>query len=327
MISYLTIKIVRMENALKEQKGAKKTSLQELPRIGDRVSFIYVEHAKINRSDSAITVLDSKGTVHIPVAMIGVLLLGPGTDITHRAVELIGDTGTSIVWVGERGVRNYAHGRALAHSTKLLERQAELVSNRRTRLDVARKMYQMRFPNEDVSKLTMQQLRGREGARVRKVYRDLAKKYKVEWTRREYKVDDFESGTVVNKALSVANVGLYGLVHTVIVALGLSAGLGFIHTGHDLSFVYDIADLYKSDLTIPLSFKIASEYNDEDDIERLTRLRLRDSFVDGGVMERVVKDLQFLLGVKKTDEFLIDTISLWDDKNELVEYGVSYRES
>lgn len=312
---------------VKELKGAKKTELKELPRISDRVTFIYVEHAKINRNDSAITVLDSKGTIKIPVAMIGVLLLGPGTDISHRAVELIGDTGTSIAWVGERGVRNYAHGRALAHSTKLLEKQAGLVSNNRSRLDVARKMYQMRFPNEDVSKLTMQQLRGREGARIRKVYRTLSKEYHVDWTGREYNVDDFDAGTVINKALSVANVALYGLVHSIIVALGLSPGLGFIHTGHDLSFVYDIADLYKTDTTIPISFEIASNYGDEDDIETITRLKVRDAFVDGKIMAKVVKDLQYLLGVEKDDELLMDSINLWDDKKNLVSYGISYREN
>ena len=127
--------------------GAKKTELPELPRIDDRVTFIYIEHAIINRQDSAITVTDKRGIVCIPAAMVGVLLLGPGTDISHRAVELIGDTGTSMVWVGERGVRHYAHGRALAHSTRFLEKQAKLVSNTRSRLDVARKMYQLRFPD------------------------------------------------------------------------------------------------------------------------------------------------------------------------------------
>ena len=102
---------------MKKQAGAKKTELKELPRIGDRVSFIYIEHSKINKIDSSITVTDNRGTVRIPVSMIGVLLLGPGTDISHRAVEIIGDAGTSIVWVGERGVRNYAYGRPLAHSS------------------------------------------------------------------------------------------------------------------------------------------------------------------------------------------------------------------
>jgi CRISPR-associated protein Cas1 len=310
---------------MKEKFGAKKTELRELPMISDRVSFIYVEHSKINRSDSAVTVSDSRGTVKIPAAMIGVLLLGPGTDISHRAVELIGDTGTSLVWVGERGVRHYAHGRALSHSTKLLESQAKLVTNTRSRLLVARKMYQMRFPDEDVSQLTMQQLRGREGARVRSAYRKYSKKYGVKWTKREYNVDDYHSGSIINQALSSANVALYGLVYSVVVALGISPGLGFIHTGHDLSFVYDIADLYKAEVTIPIAFEIASTSTEKEDIGRKTRLKVRDYFVDGKLMARIVKDLQYLLG-DEGDEIMVENISLWDDKEKLVKYGVSYKE-
>lgn len=310
---------------MKEKFGAKKTELRELPMISDRVSFIYVEHSKINRSDSAVTVSDSRGTVKIPAAMIGVLLLGPGTDISHRAVELIGDTGTSLVWVGERGVRHYAHGRALSHSTKLLESQAKLVTNTRSRLLIARKMYQMRFPDEDVSQLTMQQLRGREGARVRSAYRKYSKKYGVKWTKREYNVDDYHSGSIINQALSSANVALYGLVYSVVVALGISPGLGFIHTGHDLSFVYDIADLYKAEVTIPIAFEIASTSTEKEDIGRKTRLKVRDYFVDGKLMARIVKDLQYLLG-DEGDEIMVENISLWDDKEKLVKYGVSYKE-
>lgn len=311
---------------MKEKFGAKKTSLKELPKISDRVSFIYVEHAKINRVDSAITVADSKGIVRIPAAMLGVLLLGPGTDISHRAVELIGDTGTSMIWVGEHGVRQYAHGRSLAHSTRFLEKQAKLVSNSRSRLRVARKMYQMRFPNEDVSGLTMQQLRGREGARIRKVYSLQAKKYNIPWTKRDYNPENFEDGTPVNQALSAANVALYGLVHSIIVALGASPGLGFVHTGHDLSFVYDVADLYKAETTIPIAFEIAANCQPGDDIGKITRLKVRDSFVDGKLMVQIVKDLQNLLDIEESEELVVDILALWDDKERLVKHGVSYRE-
>lgn len=309
-----------------KHSGAKKTELSELPRIGDRVTFIYVEHAKINRQDSAITVLDSQGIVRIPAAMIGVILLGPGTDISHRAVELIGDTGTCLIWVGERGVRYYASGRSLARSTRFLEKQAKLVSNRRSRLGVARQMYQMRFPNEDVSKLTMQQLRGREGSRIRKIYRQLSQTHQVEWSGREYNPDDFESGTPVNQALSAANVSLYGVAHSMIVALGMSPGLGFVHTGHELSFVYDIADLYKADLTIPLAFELAAGIEEEDDIGRLARHKVRDKMIDGKMMKRMVKDLQDLMEVDPADQLQTDTLNLWDDKESLVEYGVNYQE-
>lgn len=306
--------------------GAKKAELTELPKISDRVSFIYVERAKINRVDSAITILDYRGTVQLPAAMIGVLLLGPGTDISHRAIELIGDTGTTVIWVGERGVRFYAGGTPLAHSTKFLEKQATLVSNNRTRLDVARKMYEMRFKGEEVSKFTMQQLRGREGARIRKVYRELSKEYKVEWSGREYKVDDYDDGTPVNKALSAANVSLYGVCHSVIAALGMSPGLGFVHTGHDKSFVYDIADLYKAEITIPIAFKIASEANENDDVGTLARLAVRDKMVDGKLLKRIVDDLQFLMKVEDDEQIEIDVLNLWDEKNENVRHGISYQE-
>lgn len=311
---------------MKEKISAKKTKLNELPRIKDRVSFIYLEHAKINRHDGSITVTDKQGVLKIPAAIIGVLLLGPGTDITHRAIELIGDTGTSIVWVGERGVRHYAHGRALSHSSRYLDKQAKLVSNSRTRLMVARKMYQLRFPNEDVSKLTMQQLRGREGSRIRTLYRVLAKEYKVEWSGRSYNPDDFESGSIINQALSAAHFALYGLVYSVIVALGISPGLGFIHTGHDLSFVYDIADLYKGEFTIPIAFKVASENDKDDDVGRITRLKVRDAFADGKLIQRMVKEVQFLLEVDEDELVEADIINLWDEKTSLAKHGINYSE-
>lgn len=306
-----------------DKAGAKKTELNELPRISDRVSFIYLEHAKINRQDSAIAVRDQQGLICIPCSMIGVLLLGPGTDISHRAIELIGDTGTTIVWVGERGVRFYAQGRPLAHTTRLLEAQAKLVSNTKTRVMVARKMYQMRFGDEDVSKLTMQQLRGREGARVRKIYRKQSKRHHVEWNGRHYDIEDFLEGSVIDQALSAANVSLYGVVHSVIAALGMSAGLGFVHTGHDKSFVYDIADLYKDELTIPLAFQVAAECNEDDDIGKITRLKMRDALVDGKLLKRIVQDLQYLMGI--TDEIIEgDVLHLWDDKDGLIKHGVNY---
>lgn len=306
-----------------DKAGAKKTELNELPRISDRVSFIYLEHAKINRQDSAIAVRDQQGLICIPCSMIGVLLLGPGTDISHRAIELIGDTGTTIVWVGERGVRFYAQSRPLAHTTRLLEAQAKLVSNTKTRVMVARKMYQMRFGDEDVSKLTMQQLRGREGACVRKIYRKQSKRHHVEWNGRHYDIENFLEGSVIDQALSAANVSLYGVVHSVIAALGMSAGLGFVHTGHDKSFVYDIADLYKAELTIPLAFQVAAECNEDDDIGKITRLKMRDALVDGKLLKRIVQDLQYLMGI--TDEIIEgDVLHLWDDKDGLIKHGVNY---
>lgn len=308
------------------ESGAKKADLSELVRVRDRITFLYLEHAKLNRQDSAIVVLDNRGRVAVPAALISVLMLGPGVDVTHRAMELIGDSGMSVVWVGERGVRQYAHGRPLTHSSALLMAQAKLVSNNRTRAEVARKMYQMRFPNDDVSTLSLQVLRGKEGARVRQIYRQESERTGVAWTRREYNPDDFQDGSPINQALTAAHAALYGLAYSVIVAMGASPGLGFVHTGHDLSFVYDFADLYKAEVTIPIAFSVVATAENQDDIGRQTRLAVRDAFVDGKLMIRMVADLKYLLGASDDDPEA-DVVNLWDDKLGLQKFGVSYREN
>lgn len=307
-----------------KQIGAEKPKRYELGRIKDRLTFLYLEHAKLNRQDSAILVTDNRGTVFVPAAIVSVLMLGPGVDVTHRAMELIGTSGMAVIWVGEYGVRQYAYGRALNHSSSLLEAQAKLVSNQRTRLKVARKMYQMRFLDEDVSDLSMSALRGKEGARVRRIYREQSKKTKVAWSHREYDPDNFDAGTPINKALTAAHQALYGLSYSVIVALGVSAGLGFVHTGHDLSFVYDFADLYKAEYSIPVAFAMTAKFGDDKDIASKTRLAMRDAFKDGKLLARMVNDLKNLLGETNTDE--TDSLSLWDDKLGLQAMGVQYHE-
>lgn len=304
--------------------GAEKPSRNELGRVSDRITFIYLEHAKLKRQDSAIKVIDSQGEVNIPVALVSVLLLGPGVDVTHRAMELMGDSGLAVCWVGEWGVRQYAHGRSLNHSSRFLEAQAKLVSNTRSRLAVARKMYTMRFPNNDFSRLTMQQLRGKEGSRIRKVYFEQSRKTGVKWTRREYKVDDFNDQNPINQALTAAHQALYGLCYSVIVSLGASPGLGFIHTGHDLSFVYDFADLYKADYSIPIAFEVTQKYVNQD-IANHTRQAMRDSFKNGKLLTKMVADLKYLFGI--SDDIDAAVYGLWDNKEGLQKMGVQYQES
>lgn len=301
----------------------KKADISALPRAQDRMTFLYLERCKINRADGAITAQDEEGIVHIPAASISVLLLGPGTDVSHRAMELIGDNGVTVIWVGEHGVRFYAQGSALTNHSTYLVRQAEMVSNTRKHLKVAKKMYQMRFPDEDVSDFTMQQLRGREGSRIRKLYRDLSREYNVKWSGREYDPENFDAGDPVNKALSAGNACLYGLAHTVICSLGCSPGLGFVHVGHELSFVYDVADLYKAETTIPTAFEIAAE--DPPDLGSETRRRLRDRFKDGHILDRMVHDIKFLLSEDDwVEEDYTSTLYLWDNNREDLEHGRSY---
>jgi len=310
---------------MKTLPGAPIPELPSLLQVKDRLTFVYIEHCIVNRQDSAITVTDQRGTVHIPSAILSVLLLGPGTDVSHRAIELVAQSGTTLVWVGEQGVRYYACGKPLTHSSTLLIRQAELVSNVRSRVAVARKMYQMRFGGEDVSQLTMQQLRGREGSRVRNVYRKWSEQTGVPWNGREYVPEDYEGGDMINQALSAAHACLYGLALSVLVSLGLSPGLGFVHTGHELSFVYDFADLYKADVTIPIAFLETAKHPQK--IETEVRHAARDIFVSTNLIERMVGDVHALFSTGEDGSLeapQVDILRLWDDKEGLVKAGVSY---
>ncbi|MBE6476209.1 MULTISPECIES: type I-E CRISPR-associated endonuclease Cas1e [unclassified Actinomyces] len=295
-----------------------------LPRVQDRMTFLYVEHCVVHREDGALTARNDQGTVRVPAASLIAVLLGPGTSVSHQAMCLLGECGTTAVWVGERGVRYYAHGRSLATSTRLLEEQAARVSSPQKRLRVAREMYCMRFHGEDVSGLTMQQLRGREGARVREIYRENSRRTGVPWTRRDYRPDDFEASDPINQALSAAHAALYGVVHGVIVSLGCSPGLGFVHTGHERSFVYDIADLYKAETTIPMAFDVVAE--GMEDLSGTTRRRVRDKVFELRVIERAVKDIRGLLGVEEEDDLSVNVVSLWDYQRRLVAGGANYSE-
>ena len=293
-----------------------------LPRAADRMSFLYLEHCVVHREDGALTARNEQGMMRVPAASLLAVFLGPGTSISHQAMMLLGECGTTAVWVGERGVRYYAHGRSLATSTRLLVEQAARVSSPQKRLGVARQMYLMRFAGEDVTGLTMQQLRGREGARVRAVYRENSRRTGVPWQRREYQPDDFDSSDPVNQALSAAHAALYGVVHAVIVSLGCSPGLGFVHTGHERSFVYDMADLYKADGTIPVAFDVISE--GMEDITGTTRRRVRDRVFEFKVIERCVRDIQRLLEVDESEDLSVNVVSLWDYQRKIVAGGTNH---
>ena len=306
--------------------GIVRPDLQALPRIQDRMTFLYLEHCQLYREDSAIAVRDEKGVVCVPAAAISVLLLGPGTTVTHQAIVLIGDAGVTAIWVGEQGVRYYAGGRSLTGQAQMLIRQANLVSNAREHLRVVRQMYQMRFPGEDVSHLTMQQLRGREGSRMRQAYRNASRRWAVPWSGRQYRPGEFEDGSPVNQALTAGNLCLYGLAHAVIFALGCSAGLGFLHVGHENSFVYDIADLYKAEIVIPLAFELAAQA--PPDLPGEMRRRTRDKMAAAHILERMVRDIRALLlpEASEASAEAANELYLWNGTAGVLRGGISYAE-
>ncbi|MFG1614094.1 type I-E CRISPR-associated endonuclease Cas1e [Nonomuraea wenchangensis] len=307
------------------QRG--QSSPRELTRMGDRISFIYLERCVLHREDNAITAEDAHGVTHIPAATIGTLLLGPGTRVTHQAMSLLGDSGAGVVWVGEQGVRFYSGGRSLNRSSSLVEAQAAKWANRRTRLEVAREMYRMRFPGEDPSAFSRHELLGREGRRVKERYRREAERVGLEWHGRVYVPGDFSAGDPLNQAVTAAAQCMYGVAQTTVAALGCSPGLGFIHSGHELAFVLDIADLYKTEIALPFAFEVAA--HSPDDVGSRTRRAVRDSINKVGLLKRCVEDIKRLLlsdgaaGSPDSDGD-IDQVLLQSDHGVELESGRNY---
>lgn len=272
--------------------------LHILPKVRDSWSYLYVEHCRIDQEAKAIAVHDASGKVPVPCATLSLLLVGPGTSITHAAVHTLAESGCLVGWTGENGVRFYAVGTGETRSADNLLRQARLVSDPGCRLQVVMNMYRMRFRDPLEEGLTLQQIRGKEGIRVREAYAKASEQAGVAWKGRSYRRDRWDASDSMNRALSAANSCLYGLCHAAIVAVGYSPGLGFIHTGKMLSFVYDIADLYKVEMTIPLAFQVVAEGSQT--LETRVRKACRDWFHQERLLTRVVPDIERALTVRES---------------------------
>lgn len=271
------------------------TDLAQLPRTADSWTFLYTEKVRIERADYAIELRDKEGRVAVPTAALSVLLLGPGSTITHAAVLALAESGCSVVWCGEGMTRFYAAGLGETRRARNLEAQAKAWALPDAHLATVRRLYTMRFEGGLPDHLTIEQIRGKEGVRVRETYAALARETGVEWTGRNYERGSWATANPVNRALSAANAALYGVCHAAIVATGFSPGLGFLHVGKQLSFVYDIADLYKTDTTIPAAFRAAAAGSAN--IESRVRKTCRDLFASSRLLERIVPDLQMVVGL------------------------------
>jgi len=270
--------------------------LHILPKVRDSWSYLYVEHCRIDQEEKAIAIQDAQGTVPVPCASLTLLMVGPGTTVTHAAIRALADNGCMVMWTGEEGVRFYALGMGETRSAGNLLKQARLCSDPELRLQVVRRMYQMRFQETLEDSLTLQQIRGKEGIRVREAYARASRESGVEWAGRSYRSTSWGSADPINRALSCANSCLYGICHAAIVSAGYSSALGFIHTGKMLSFVYDVADLYKVEMTVPLAFQVVVAGTK--DLEMRVRRECRDLFHARKLLQRIMPDIDEALKVE-----------------------------
>jgi CRISP-associated protein Cas1 len=260
----------------------------------ERVSLIFIEYGQIDVVDGAFIVIDKNGVrTHIPVGGVACIMLEPGTRVSHAAAALAARMGTLLVWVGEAGVRLYASGQPGGARADRLLYQAKLALDDAARLKVVRKMYELRFGEKSPERRSVEQLRGIEGARVRKLYELLAQRFGLKWDRRHYDPDNWDRSDLLNKCVSAANACLYGITEAAILAAGYAPAIGFIHTGKPLSFVYDVADLFKFDTVVPVAFQVAARKPPEP--ARAVRLACRDVFRREKVLERIIPTIEDVL--------------------------------
>lgn len=267
--------------------------LKPLP-MKDRISMVFVEYGQIDVIDGAFVVIDKNGVrTHIPVGSVACLMLEPGTRISHAAVKLASTVGTLVVWVGEAGVRLYASGQPGGARSDRLLYQAKLALDDDLRLKVVRKMYELRFREPAPQRRSIEQLRGIEGARVREMYKQFARQYGVTWSGRNYDISNWDKGDVANQCLSAATSCLYGITEAAVLAAGYAPAVGFIHTGKPLSFVYDMADIFKFDTVVPLAFRIAARNPTNPD--RQVRLACRDLFRTTNLLDKIIPTIEEVL--------------------------------
>ncbi|SIO92404.1 type I-E CRISPR-associated endonuclease Cas1e [Vibrio spartinae] len=268
--------------------------LKPIP-MKERNSMIFIAMGRIDVRDGAFVVIDEVNgeRMHIPVGSLACILLEPGTRISHAAVKLASTTGTLLIWVGEAGVRLYSVGQPGGARSDRLLYQAKLALDETLRLKVVRKMFELRFKEPPPERRSVDQLRGIEGARVRKTYEILAKQYGVDWQGRRYDPKDWQKGDITNQCISAATACLYGVTEAAILAAGYAPAIGFLHTGKPLSFVYDIADIIKFDTVVPVAFKVASYRPLEPD--RKVRQECREAFRKNQTLKKLIPLIEDVL--------------------------------
>ena len=251
-----------------------KPPLETLTPARERWTPLYLEHGRIEVDDSSVKWIGADRTVmRLPVASLSVLMLGPGTTVTHAAMKACADSNTPVCWVGAEGMRFYAFGVTPTHDNERARKQAEIVSSPKRRDVVARRMFARRFPDVDVGDVALKELRGMEGRRVKALYAEMGLKYGVSWKGRNYDANNWELADTINRAVSAANAALYALTTAVVCSMGYLPQLGFIHRASTLPFVFDIADMYKPETTLPAAFETVSLNSEAAEEETIARLK------------------------------------------------------
>lgn len=275
-----------------------KPPLDTLATAKDRWTPVYLEHGRLEIDDASVKWIAKDGSVvRLPVATVSALVLGPGTSVTHAAIKACADCNTPVFWMGEDGMRFYAHGLSPNHDNSMARVHAVAWADAKERARIARDMFRFRFEDAEVDSATIAQLRGMEGKRVKIEYAKLGREFGVTWKGRNYDTNRWDTADGINRALSATNASLYALTAAVICSMGFLPQLGFVHDGGTLPFIYDVADLYKQETSWPAAFEAISV--DPRDDGRLARKKLKERVEKTRLLKRMPEDLKRLISEGK----------------------------
>ena len=264
--------------------------LDTLAPAKDRWTPVYLEHGRVEVDDSSIKWLASDGTVcRIPVATVSAIILGPGTTITHAAVKVAAQCNCPLLWLGEDGLHFYSFGITPNHDNSMARIHASAWAAPQKRNEIARRMFRHRFPDVPTGGVSIKQLRGMEGRRVKSLYQELGSKFGVTWKGRDYNPENWNLADNVNRALSCATASHYALTSAVCCSMGFIPQLGFVHVAGTLPFIYDAADLYKHETSWPAAFEAISI--DPKDDGTLVRKIFKRNVEQTRMLQRMPDDL------------------------------------
>ena len=267
----------------------------------DRAGLLYLSRGALTARDGTLAFLQGPladldpGDYAIPMQGVSMILLGPGSTVSHDALRLLAYARTALAAVGEDGVRLYTAPPLIPDRSGLARLQARLWSDDDLRVMTARRMYAWRL-GEVLPHRYLDVLRGIDGARMKETYRLHAERIGVSWRGRRYDRANPMTADLPNQALNHAASAVEAAAAIAVAATATIPQLGFIHEDPGQSFVLDIADLYRDTLTIPTAFaaaKIAAERPGEP-VERLTRRRVGARLARDGIIPAMIDRIKEL---------------------------------
>ena len=282
----------------------------------DRHGLIFLDRGRLEVEDGCLRFVSAGGGMldagdyQLPHQTVSIILLGPGSSVTHDALRILAAHGCALAAIGSGGVRFYTAPPLLPDTSALARRQVMLWSEPKERLAVARGMYTIRF-GEEVKARTIEMLRGMEGARLKRLYELTAQRYGVPWHGRRYDRSNPNATDVPNQAINHAASTVEAAAAIAVAATATIPQLGFVHEDSGQSFVLDVADLVRHDVTLPIAFSAAKEVLRKPDqsLDRIVRTKAAEAFNKQSVVANLIDHIKRLIGPPEPRASVIEPAS------------------